>query len=70
MCLCQFQTLNFSHLFLKVGGSAKSNRHPRFIVEALCLPHAPSSLTPRTLQPAYKSQSGSRGVTRAQDTKA
>ena len=51
MCLCQFQTLNFSHLFLKVGGSAKGNRHSRFIVEAPCLSHAPSSLSPRILQP-------------------
>ena len=63
LCICQFQTLNFSHLFLKVGGSAKGTRHSRFIVEAPCLPHAPSSLSPRTLQPAYKSQPGSRDVT-------
>ena len=63
LCICQFQTLNFSHLFLKVGGSAKGNRHSRFTVEAPCLPHAPSSLSPRTLQPACKSQPGSGDVT-------
>ena len=55
MCVCvyiyiyvgfnKFQSLKLSHLYLE------GSRHSRFIVEAHCLPHAPSSLSPRTLQP-------------------
>lgn len=43
---------NFSHLFLKSGGSAEGKKYSRPIVEAPCLPHAPSP-QPQDTQPRY-----------------
>ena len=49
LCICWFQTPNFPHLFLKVGGSAEGSRHPRSTLGGHCLPPAPGSLSPSTL---------------------
>ena len=53
-------------MYLEVGGSPNGPQPGPFVrsfLEAHCQLHAPSSLSPRTLQPWEPNQSGSRDVT-------